>query len=558
MSDTSSRPVTSDATWQSSNTAVATVTAGMVKGMAVGEVDISATYQNVTGKLHVTIAPPSGPPTVNQVSVNGTAPAIGATTQLNATATLSDNTSKEVTNVAVWRSSNTAVATVNSGQLKGVGAGEADITATYQSVTGQLHVTIGSSSSSSSSLAVTQVSLQGIAPSPGNSSQFSATATLSDHTLKDVTYLATWSSSNTSVAPVVGGAVIGLAVGQADISATYQNVTGTAHVVIAVATPQCVLAVFPMAFSIGAAGGTASMTVSGNPECSWTATSSDSWVTVTGGASGKGNGLTSISVAANAGAPRSAVLTIAGVRVPVTQAGGQASPNCAAVLLPTGADYSAEMKEGSVTVTIAPGCPWTASTSSPFISLNSFGNSGNGNGSFIYRVFGNPTGGPRSGSINVGQQTFTITQHAALGGNSLAFVSDPGDWVGQGWTLLHEAPTSTFTGTVDGVRNHVYFQIRGSDGLNSMFWSLDFAAPQGQQLAPGTYLNATRYPFQAPTVPGFDFSGDGRGCNQLSAQFTIVDFAYGADGSVQRFTATFEQHCEGGGPALRGKIVYVR
>src|SRR4029079_1875984 len=161
---------------------------------------------------------------------------------------------------------------------------------------------------------------------------------------------------------------------------------------------------------------------------------------------------------------------------------------------------------------IAPGCQWTATTSSNFISLNPFGNSGTGNGSFIYRLFGNLTGGQRSGSITVGQQTFTITQRAALGGNSLAFVSDVGDWVGQGWTVLQEAPTSTFTATLDGVRNHIYFQIRGSDGLNSLFWSLDLAAPQGQQLGPGTYLNATRYPFQAPTVPGLEFSGDGRGC----------------------------------------------
>jgi len=245
--------------------------------------------------------------------------------------------------------------------------------------------------------------------------------------------------------------------------------------------------------------------------------------------------------------------------VTISQAGGQTAPNCGASALPATVDYSAELKQGTVTVTIGSGCQWTATTSSPFISLNTFGSSGTGNGSFTYRVFGNLSGAPRSGGITVAQQSVTVTQHAALGGNALSFVSDTGDYIGQGWTLLHEAPTSTFSpGTLDALRNHVSFQIIGSDGLHTLFWSLDFAAPSGQSLAPGTYLNATRYPFQAPTVPGLNFSGDGRGCNNSNGQFTVTDFAYSPDGTLQRLTATFEQHCEGAGAALRGKIVYVR
>src|SRR4029078_2921535 len=83
---------------------------------------------------------------------------------------------------------------------------------------------------------------------------------------------------------------------------------------------------------------------------------------------------------------------------------------------------------------------------------------------------------------------------------------------------------------------------------------LQLAAPQGQQLAPGTYQSETRYPFQAPTVPGLTFDGDGRGCNVLSGKFTIVGIVYGTDGAVQQLRVDFEQHCEGGGPALRGTI----
>jgi len=537
----------------------------MVTGVAAGEVDIAATYQNVTGKLHVTIGPraPAGPPTVTAVSVDGAAPAIGVTTQFHASATMSDNTSKEITNAAIWSSSNRVIATVNAGQVRGVNNGEVDIIATYQGVTGQLHITIGptggtgGSSGGSSTATVTLVTLTGNAPSIGTSSSFRATATLSDQTSKDVTSLASWRSSNTSVANVVNGVVIGGAAGDADISATYQNVTGTVHVVIA-ATP-CVFSVFPGSLSVSANGGAQTLTVSSSSgSCNWTAKSSDAFVTITGGASGSGNGATFISVATNTGPPRSAVLTIAGQQVTVLQAGGQSGANCAVTLLPASADYSAEMKQGTISVTIGPGCQWAASSSAPFISFNNFSSSGTGNGSFLYRVAGNLTGAPRSGFITVGQQTFNITQRAPVGGNALSFVSDPGDYIGAGWTLLQEAPTSTFAPTFDVSRNHLSFRIVGSDNLETLDWNLDLAAPQGQQLTIGTYLNATRWPFQAPTVPGLSFYGDGRGCNTLSGQFTITDFAYGGDGSVQRLTATFEQHCEGGGPALRGKIVYVR
>lgn len=56
--------------------------------------------------------------------------------------------------------------------------------------------------------------------------------------------------------------------------------------------------------------------------CAWTAASNASFITVTGGASGSGNGTVSYSVAANTGtASRNGTLTIAGQTFTVTQAG---------------------------------------------------------------------------------------------------------------------------------------------------------------------------------------------------------------------------------------------
>jgi Carboxypeptidase regulatory-like domain/Bacterial Ig-like domain (group 2) len=57
LSNNATQNVTAQATWSSSNPAVATVSAsGLVAATAVGEVDIAATYQTVVGRIHVTIA----------------------------------------------------------------------------------------------------------------------------------------------------------------------------------------------------------------------------------------------------------------------------------------------------------------------------------------------------------------------------------------------------------------------------------------------------------------------------------------------------------------------
>jgi uncharacterized protein YjdB len=85
----------------------------------------------------------TSPSTVSAVAVSGTPPAVGATSQFSAMATLSDGTTQDVTNLATWVSSNTDEATVSSaGLVTGVGAGTVTIQATYQSVTGSDQITL--------------------------------------------------------------------------------------------------------------------------------------------------------------------------------------------------------------------------------------------------------------------------------------------------------------------------------------------------------------------------------------------------------------------------------
>jgi hypothetical protein len=78
--------------------------------------------------------------------------------------------------------------------------------------------------------------------------------------------------------------------------------------------------------------------------------------------------------------------------------------------------------------------------------------------------------------------------------------------------------------------------------------------PNGQTPTTGT-TNATRYPFNG-SGPGLSISGEGRGCNELTGSFTVTEATFGGPDSsyIQDFAATFEQHCEGAEPALRGTV----
>src|SRR5882724_10548370 len=113
------------------------------------------------------------------------------------------------------------------------------------------------------------VSLQSIDVTPsaasaaaGSATQLTATGMFSDGSHADITYLVTWTSSNTAVATVgTAGMVTGVAVGSTTVSAAVQGVTGntTYNVTAAVLAS---IEVTPPILSI-ASGRTVLMTATG-------------------------------------------------------------------------------------------------------------------------------------------------------------------------------------------------------------------------------------------------------------------------------------------------------
>ena len=116
-------------TWTSSNPTVATVAGGKITGVSVGSATITAKTSNgltATVSVKVNENPNIIKPTGVTISPATATVEAGKETTLTATVTPSNATNKEVT----WTSSNTSVATVSGGKVKGVAEGTAVITAT--------------------------------------------------------------------------------------------------------------------------------------------------------------------------------------------------------------------------------------------------------------------------------------------------------------------------------------------------------------------------------------------------------------------------------------------
>ena len=92
------------------------------------------------------------------------------------------------------------------------------------------------------------------------------------------------------------------------------------------ATPSCAYSITPGSQGFGSAGGTGSISVSSQSGCSWTATTSQSFVSISSGSNGISNGYVYYSVAPNTGSTaRSATITIGGQIFTVQQSGTTSS-----------------------------------------------------------------------------------------------------------------------------------------------------------------------------------------------------------------------------------------
>lgn len=216
----------------------------------------------------------------------------------------------------------------------------------------------------------------------------------------------------------------------------------------------------PTSNSFTSTGGTGTIALTSITGCSWTATTTDSWITITSGSSGTGSGSVGYSVAQNTGgATRTGTITAGGQTFTVTQAGA----SCTYSISPTSDSYTSTGGTGSIAVTSLAGCPWSASTTASWITITS--GSGIGSGTASYSVAQNNSTSSRTGTISVAGKTFTITQSGAscsfsISSTSNTFTASAGTGsvsvtspTGCSWTATSNAAWITITSGSTGNGN---------------------------------------------------------------------------------------------------------
>jgi hypothetical protein len=142
---------------------------------------------------------------------------------------------------------------------------------------------------------------------------------------------------------------------------------------------------------------------------------------------------------------------------------------CSYSITPSSQNFPNGGGTGVATVTVPTGCPWLASSGVPWVTITSQ-NYGVANGSVSFSVASNPNSTPRSGTLAIAKQTFTVTQDGtttcsftlsptaqtvtAKGGSFSVAVTAPG---GCAWTAESNSPWITITSGQSGSGNGTVF-----------------------------------------------------------------------------------------------------
>jgi hypothetical protein len=163
----------------------------------------------------------------------------------------------------------------------------------------------------------------------------------------------------------------------------------------------CSYSLNPTSHNAPAGGGSSSVEVATSSGCNWDTSNVPSWMT---GIPGNGSGTQTITftVAANTGGPRSANISVAGQTFAVSQATG-----CTYSLNPTSHSAPAAGGSSSFEIATTSGCNWDATNVPAWVS----GIPANGSGTLAiaFTVAAN-TGPARNANINIGGQTFAVSQ----------------------------------------------------------------------------------------------------------------------------------------------------
>jgi hypothetical protein len=160
--------------------------------------------------------------------------------------------------------------------------------------------------------------------------------------------------------------------------------------------------------AVGPEGGSRTIRVTASSaQCTWTAASSTSWITVGSGSSGQGDGAIELRIPASNGSPRTGTVTIAGKVVTVEQS----AEACSVQADPHAFATPAVGGHGSIRIDARQDCRWTAmldQASRSWVEIAA-GASGSGAGEVQFTVRAHD-GPARTAHIQIANETVTISQ----------------------------------------------------------------------------------------------------------------------------------------------------
>jgi hypothetical protein len=225
FSDGSVQDITLLTNWESSDINVATIdNSGLATTLGAGTCIISGAWEGLESSTNLLI---SGA-TLTITPVDATA-AQGTSVQFKAEM-FSESIIQDITNIVVWQSSAPNIGNINTkGMADAVAPGETEISASFE--------VDGGTISDITTLTVTDASIESISITPANAiialgvdQQFTATGTFSDSSQQDITDLATWITTNSSVGTINSsdnqGLFTSIAFGATDIRATFGGISG--------------------------------------------------------------------------------------------------------------------------------------------------------------------------------------------------------------------------------------------------------------------------------------------------------------------------------------------
>lgn len=224
-SDNTTKNITTDVSWQSSDPNIVTVSAGRLSGQSAGSAIVTAMLSGVETLIEVNVTPSELTELI--INPNLLTLANGLSKTINVTGRYTDGHSEEVTEQVIWKLNDPSIASIQGNTVSANNVGSAQATATINEVQAQLTINV-----TEAQLTQIQLSPAELTIANGQTAQFTATGTYTDESTIIITDDVTWSTQAPNIAQVTNGLVTGKSQGETSISASQAEIIANGSVKI--------------------------------------------------------------------------------------------------------------------------------------------------------------------------------------------------------------------------------------------------------------------------------------------------------------------------------------